>query len=231
MYIFYFKYVYHCVVHTGKILLLCNKCACIETIRYYYISDSYQKFSMIHSSTNYTMKKGYTPLLGSSSMTNLVLKLQPWRSPKQGENHMWEPCSQPKGKLRVTLILLFVAGPIGVHPPPSQHASPLPSLLPSPLLRHGPPGILWYLPSGVARYIAWLLKPLERVRWLRYSVSSYARFVYQTVGGRCTSTKQNVACKKTRYIAVNRKVTHLKINNFSVEHLKNSELKQFNEYA
>jgi len=115
----------------------------IETIRYYYIIC--QKFSMILNSTNYTMKKVYICLLGSSSMTNLVLKLQPWRSPKQGENHMWEPCSQPKGKLRVTLILLFVAGPIGVHPPPSQHASPLPS----PLLRHGLLSILWYLPSWV----------------------------------------------------------------------------------
>lgn len=126
-------------------------------------------------------------------MTNLVLKLQPWRSPKQGENHMWEPCSQPRGELRVTLILLFVAGPIGVHPPPSQHAPPL--------LRHDPPDILWYLPSGVARYIAWLLKPLERVHWLRYSVSSYARFVYQTVGRRCTSAKQNMARKEVRYVS------------------------------
>jgi len=138
------------------------------------------------------MKKG-TSSLGSFSMTNLVLKLQPWRLPKQGENHMWEPCSQPRGELRVTLILLFVAGPIGVHPPPSQHALPLPS----PLLCHGPPGILWYLPSGVARYIAWLLKPLERVRWLRYSASSYARFVYQIVGGRCTGqTKRDTQGSK-----------------------------------
>lgn len=115
---------------------------------------------------------------GSFSMTNLVLKLRPWCLPKRGENRMWEPCSQPRGELRVTLILLFVAGPIGVHPPPSQHVSPLHSRL----LRHGPLGILWCLPSGVARYIPWLLKPLERVRWLRYSVSSYARFVYRTVG-------------------------------------------------
>lgn len=116
---------------------------------------------------------------------------------EEGENHMWEPCSQPRGKLRVTLILLFVAGPIGVHPPPSQHASPL--AFPFSLPRHGPSGVLRCLPSCVARYTPWLLKPLERVRWLRYSVSSYARFVYQTVGGDCTGAKQNVACKETRY--------------------------------
>lgn len=70
---------------------------------------------------------------------------------------MWERRSEPMGELRVTLILLFVAGPIGVHPPPPW----------LPLLRHDPAGNLsgTHLPSGgVASYISWLSKPLERVR-------------------------------------------------------------------
>lgn len=49
---------------------------------------------------------------------------------------MWERRSEPRGELRVTLISLFVAGTIGVHPPPPQHLPPLP------LLRHDLPGIL-----------------------------------------------------------------------------------------
>ena len=107
---------------------------------------------------------------------------------------MWERRSEPKGKLRVTLILLFVARPfecilhphvasscslfLSVVPPSSQQPlCNLPTYLPTYL----PSFLPSFLPSGVASYISWLSKPLERLRWLRYSVSSYARFAYQTV--------------------------------------------------
>lgn len=158
----------------------------IKTIINVSASHSCRRCSIIHSSL--TIMKTVQSIRISFSMTNLVSKLQPWRSSEgRWEPYVWEPCSQPRGKLRVTLILLFVAGPIGVHPPPSQHASLLHSL--SLCLTT----VLRCLPSWLARYTPWLLKPLERVRWLRYSVSSYARFVYQTVGGDCTGAKQKVA--------------------------------------
>lgn len=64
---------------------------------------------------------------------------------------VWERGSEPRGEPRVTLILLFVAGPIRVHPPPPPLA---PSAVPSSHRNLG------FLPSGgVASYISWLSKP------------------------------------------------------------------------
>lgn len=130
-------------------------------------------------------------------MTNLVSKLQPWRS----SGGRWEPhvrtlfTAQGKAESHTDLALCR-----GTHwSASSTFAARFPPAFPFSLPRHGPSGVLRCLPSCVARYTPWLLKPLERVRWLRYSVSSYARFVYQTVGGDCTGAKQNVACKEARY--------------------------------